>query len=161
MLPAYLGNIIPSLLKKFNFLNIPINERLFGSHKTYRGFIFAIIMGMIIFYIQKSLFQYDFFKNISFINYDEYSLLLGFLLAFGAMFGDLIKSFIKRRLSILPGERFIPFDQLDFVIGALVFSYFLVKLSLINIILIIVISFVLHVIFNHLGYYLKINKKKW
>ena len=116
---------------------------------------------MLIFYLQQVLFQYDFFKNISLINYNEYSLLLGFLLAIGAMFGDLIESFIKRRLNILPGQRFIPWDQLDFVIGALILSYFIVPLSFIDIILILIISFILHIIFNHLGYYLKVNKNKW
>ena len=160
MLPAYLANMAPPLLKKVNFLNYPIHEKLLGSHKTYRGLIFAVIVGMLIFYLQKVLFQYDFFKNISLINYNEYSLLLGFLLAFGAMFGDIVKSFIKRRANIMPGERFIPWDQLDFVFGALIFSYLIVKLSFIDIILILIISFILHIIFNHLGYYLKVNEKK-
>ena len=161
MLPAYLANMAPPLLKRINFLNIPISERLLGNHKTYRGLIFAVIIGMLIVYIQKILFQYDFFKNISLINYSEYSLLLGFLLAFGAMFGDIVKSFIKRRANIMPGERFFPFDQLDFVFGALIFSYFMVKLSFVDIILILIISFILHIIFNHLGYYLRINENKW
>ncbi len=161
MLPAYLANITPPLLKKINFLNYPLHEKLFGNHKTYRGIVFAVIIGMLIFYLQQVLFQYDFFKNISLINYNEYSLLLGFLLAIGAMFGDLIESFIKRRLNILPGQRFIPWDQLDFVIGALILSYFIVPLSFIDIILILIISFILHIIFNHLGYYLKVNKNKW
>jgi len=161
LLPAYLANMTPPLLKKINFLNYPIHEKLLGNHKTYRGLVFAVITGMLIFYLQKLLFDYNFFKNISLINYNNYSLLPGFLLSFGAMFGDIFKSFIKRRLNIAPGERFVPWDQLDFVIGALAFSYFLVRLSFINIIFIIIISFILHVIFNHIGYYLKINKKKW
>ena len=161
ILPAYLANMAPPLLKKVNFLNYPIHEKLLGSHKTYRGLIFAVIVGMLIFYIQKILFQYALFKNISLINYSEYSLLLGFLLASGAMFGDIVKSFVKRRANIMPGERFIPWDQLDFVFGALIFSYFLVPLSFINIILILIISFALVVIVKHIGYYLKVNEKRW
>ena len=77
------------------------------------------------------------------------------------MFGDIVKSFIKRRANIMPGERFIPWDQLDFVFGALIFSYLIVKLFFIDIILILIISFILHIIFNHLGYYLRINENKW
>lgn len=161
MLPAYFANMAPPLLNKINFLNYPIHEKLLGSHKTYRGLIFAVIVGMLMFYIQKILFQYDFFKNISLINYNEYSLLLGFLLAFGAMFGDIVKSFVKRRANIKPGERFIPFDQIDFVFGALIFSYVLVPLSFMNIILILIISFALVIVVKHIGYYLKINEKKW
>lgn len=161
MLPAYLANMAPPLLKKLNFLDYPINERLFGSHKTYRGFLFAIVIGVLIFYVQKILFQHIFFKNISMINYNEYSMLLGFLLAFGAMLGDLIKSFIKRRMNIAPGGRFIPWDQLDFVFGALILSYFMIRLSFLDIISIIIISFLLHILFNHIGYYLHVNQKKW
>jgi hypothetical protein len=32
---------------------------------------------------------------------------------------DSVKSFVKRRVGIAPGAPWIPFDQLDFVIGAL------------------------------------------
>ena len=53
MLPAYLANMTPSLLKKINFLNYPINEKLLGKNKTYRGLISAVIIGMLIFYLQE------------------------------------------------------------------------------------------------------------
>jgi CDP-2,3-bis-(O-geranylgeranyl)-sn-glycerol synthase len=36
------------------------------------------------------------------------------------MAGDSVKNFVWRRLRIPPGAPWIPFDQLDFVLGALV-----------------------------------------
>jgi CDP-diglyceride synthetase len=37
------------------------------------------------------------------------------------MTGDAVKSFFKRRLGITPGKSWFPFDQLDFVLGAILF----------------------------------------
>jgi hypothetical protein len=44
----------------------------------------------------------------------------GLRFGFGAVAGDAAKSFFKRRLAIAPGSPWIPFDQLDFAVGALV-----------------------------------------
>jgi CDP-2,3-bis-(O-geranylgeranyl)-sn-glycerol synthase len=82
-------------------------------------------------------------------------------MGFGTIFGDLMESFVKRRIGYEPGRPFIPFDQLDFVIGALIFVFPLIKLSSNKIIIILLLSFVLHVIVNHLAFHLKIRKEKW
>jgi CDP-2,3-bis-(O-geranylgeranyl)-sn-glycerol synthase len=44
-------------------------------------------------------------------------------MSFGAIFGDLIESFIKRRLKIPSGAPFTPRDQTDYIVGMIVFSY--------------------------------------
>ena len=82
-------------------------------------------------------------------------------MGFGAIFGDLVKSLIKRRLNYEPGKRFIPFDQTDFVIGAIIFVFPLVKLSIDKIMIIIILSFILHIIVNHLAFYTGVRKEKW
>ena len=87
--------------------------------------------------------------------------MIGFLLGFGALFGDIVKSFFKRRIGIKPGERFIPWDQLDFVFGALAFVSFVFVLPVEMIIIAIVASFLLHIATNHVGFYLKIHKGRW
>src|SRR5437773_6411567 len=53
------------------------------------------------------------------VAYEDWPL-LGVLFGAGAMAGDSAKSFFKRRLGVEPGRPWIPFDQLDFVLGALV-----------------------------------------
>lgn len=167
MLPVYFANMAPVIVKKINILNFPIdfnktinNSPIFGKNKTFRGLVFGIIFSMIIAFIQYTFYNNGIFINLSFIDYSNW-LLLGFLMGFGAIFGDLVKSFIKRRLNYEPGKAFIPFDQTDFVIGALIFAFPLARLSLDKIIIIIVLSFVLHIIVNHIAFYTKIRKEKW
>jgi CDP-2,3-bis-(O-geranylgeranyl)-sn-glycerol synthase len=168
MLPAYFANMAPVLIKgSFKELKIPIdfntkidNNTIFGRHKTFRGLIFGILFAIIITFIQYLLYHLDFFKLISFIDYSNW-LLIGFLFGAGAIFGDLIESFFKRRLNIKPGKSFIPWDQLDFAIGSLIFIYPFYKLSFSKIITILILSFVLHIVVNHIAYYLKIRNEKW
>jgi len=44
-------------------------------------------------------------------------------ICFGALLGDIIESFLKRRIGKNRGEDWIPFDQLDFILGVLFFSF--------------------------------------
>ena len=167
ILPAYFANMAPVIVKKINFLEIPIDfnkkindKPIFGKNKTFRGLIFGIIFAMIITYLQFLLYKNGLFVEISITDYSNWSL-IGFLMGFGAIFGDLVESFVKRRLNYKSGKSFVPFDQLDFVVGALIFVYPLVTLLLDKIIIILVLSFVLHVIVNHFAFYMGIRKEKW
>jgi len=162
MLPAYFANMAPVIAKKIPFLVYPIdfgktlkNKPIFGKNKTFRGLFFAVLFGIIVAFI-----QYKLKWSYSIVDYSNW-ILIGFLLGFGAIIGDLIKSFFKRRLNIKPGQRFFPWDQLDFVIGALVFASFVVKLELSIIVTIIIVSILGHIIVNHCAFYLKIRKEKW
>ena len=87
--------------------------------------------------------------------------MLGLLLSSGALVGDMVESFFKRRANVKPGKPFIPWDQLDYVVGALLFVYFIYPLTIAKIIIILLISVFGHILFSHLGYYLKLKKVKW
>lgn len=167
LLPALFANSTPILFKWVPFLNYPIDfnkkfrgKPLFGKNKTYRGFIFGVLMAILIVYIQYLL--YPFTKNISLINYTKINIfLLGFLIGFGTLLGDLIESFFKRRLNIKPGELWFPFDQIDWVVGALFFMSFYVKVSWMYIFISIILAIILHPFANLSGYYLGIKKNKY
>jgi CDP-2,3-bis-(O-geranylgeranyl)-sn-glycerol synthase len=172
-MPAYFANMAPVIAKRLKILqwvNKPIDmnvnfedgKPIFGKHKTYRGFIVAILMGILIAYLQLLLYKVPFFRWISITDYSS-PLLLGFLLGAGAITGDLIKSFFKRRISIRPGRKFIPFDQIDFVLGAYIFvlPFYFNILTIYIIISSIIVSFFLHIIVNHISFYLGIRKEKW
>lgn len=170
MMPAYIANMAPIFVKNyFKFLAKPIDfgkkfkgKEILGAHKTFRGLIFGCIASILMSSLQFLLYKYPFFKEISIVSYTEVNyLLLGFLLGFGALFGDMVKSFFKRRINIKPGARWIPFDQLDYVLGALLFSLVIFVPSFASAIIIIASSFLLHIIANHIGYYLKIREEKW
>lgn len=168
MMPAYFANMTPVLTRNlFKKLAFPLdlgktfqNKRIFGDHKTFRGFFFGIIAAVVIYYIQQILFDFSFFQQISLINYDHY-IFFGFWLGIGALTFDILKSFFKRRINIPPGKSWFVFDQLDYVVGALFFMFFYYFPGWAESILILFISFILTILVKHLGYLLKISEEKW
>jgi CDP-2,3-bis-(O-geranylgeranyl)-sn-glycerol synthase len=157
-LPAGFANMFASLSKRINFLNYPINKKLFGSNKTYRGFLFGVLAAIIICFIQFLLYPYT--KTIAITNYSNF-ILIGFLLGFGALLGDLIESFFKRRIKIKPGKSWPIFDQLDWIIGAIILSSLYIRLSATHIIIAIIFAIIIHPTFNLLGYNLRLQKNKF
>ena len=167
MLPAYFANMAPVMMKRINFLAFPVdfnrtmdNRPILGKHKTFRGIVFGVIFAVVIAHIQFLLYDIGAFRNISFINYQNW-LLFGFLMGLGSLIGDLIKSFFKRQLGIAPGDKFIPFDQTDFVVGALVFIMPIFNVTLEIFIASLLVSFAGHILVNHIAFYLKIRNVKW
>lgn len=170
MIPAYLANMAPVLTKDwFKPLAKPIDlntklktHYIFGKNKTFRGLIFAVLFGIFSALIQHLLYyRFEFFRSISFLDYSNW-LLFGFLMGFGAIIGDLVESFFKRRLDIKSGSRFFPWDQIDFVLGSLLLTFFFLPENKITLIaVIIVISIVLHITINHIGFYLRLRNTKW
>ncbi|MCX7778928.1 MAG: CDP-archaeol synthase [Patescibacteria group bacterium] len=158
-LPAYAANIAASIFKRF--LDLPISEKIFGSHKTLGGFCRGILAAFLIAFLQRLLFSFKFFQEISFFDYSKNFLSIGFLLGFGALFGDLIKSFFKRRIGIPPGQKWIPFDQIDYTSGALIFISLLWRPSVRFVFLALILNFFLHIFVNHLGFLIGIRKSKW
>jgi CDP-2,3-bis-(O-geranylgeranyl)-sn-glycerol synthase len=166
MMPAYFGNMAPVMVKKhFKFLAIPIDggrklggKPLFGRNKTWRGLIFGVLLGILTAFIQFKL-------NITSIHIIDYSnwLVFGALMGLGAILGDLIESFVKRRLNRKPGQKFVPWDQTDFVFGSVLLTYMYIPLIMrFNVILtILIMSPLLHIAVNHLAFYTKIRNEKW
>lgn len=155
-LPAGFANMTPKLVSKINFLNKSISNKLFGSHKTWRGLIFGVLAAMVIIYLQRLI------GINSIIDYDSVNVfLLGFLLGFGAILGDVVKSFFKRRVGIKPGEPWVPLDQVDWIIGALLLTIFYVPLSVLEMLIILIMFGILHPIINYISYLLKIQKNKF
>ncbi|MDD3887769.1 MAG: CDP-2,3-bis-(O-geranylgeranyl)-sn-glycerol synthase [Patescibacteria group bacterium] len=170
ILPAGIANMAPVFAKKINFLNIPVDfgksfrgQRIFGDHKTWRGYFSAIIIGVIVSGIQAYLyFSFEFFQSLTIFPFREYNFILfGFLSALGAMIGDTVKSFFKRQANVQPGQKFIPWDQIDFILGALIFISFYFRPNwLVYVILLVLVPF-LHVLINRIGFWLGIHKTKW
>ena len=144
-------------------------RRLIGDGVTWKGFIGGTIVGTIIGAILGligqligiSINQLS-FGMINTVVYGDIlsGLLLGFLLAFGALCGDAIGSFIKRRIGIQRGKSAPIMDQLDFVIVAIILSLLLVKLDILFILLICVLTLIIHLGTNT-GAYLLGLKDVW
>lgn len=156
MLPAYCANMAPPFVKYWRGRNRPIHRAWLGEHKTVMGFTFGVVMGVLISYAQSQL---EF--GVRLLWHRDAWLALGLAQGLGAMSGDVIKSFFKRRMRIAPGRPWVPADQLDFVIGALIPLSLLVPLSPGDILAILLFTFVADIVVNHLSFYLGIRDTRW
>jgi CDP-2,3-bis-(O-geranylgeranyl)-sn-glycerol synthase len=82
------------------------------------------------------------------------------MISLGALVGDLVESFIKRRLDLPPGSSLPIGDQLDFVAGAFLFSLTVSPPSLLMILIILVITPFIHFLTNLLAGLLGIKRKR-
>jgi len=168
-LPAIFANSAPVFVKSISFLNKPIDggrkwhgKPILGSHKTWRGLFFAIVAGIIIVYIQRIFYQYEVFRQVSYIDYQKESVILvGFLVGFGAIFGDAVKSFIKRRVGIKSGDRFFPWDQLDSLIGAGLFISLIKPLTWQMWLFFVGFALIVHPLANFMAYKTGVKEVPW
>jgi CDP-2,3-bis-(O-geranylgeranyl)-sn-glycerol synthase len=85
----------------------------------------------------------------------------------GALTGDLLKSFAKRRIGKEPGESWAGFDQYDFVAGALLFllignpAWLFTWVTVPVFLAILVLSPLLHRAVNIIGYVTGMKKVPW
>ncbi|MDR2707779.1 MAG: CDP-archaeol synthase, partial [Nitrososphaerota archaeon] len=95
--PAYCANAMPVLVgggTKIDFgKNFVDGKRLFGNNKTFRGFLFGWIIGLSV-----GLVEYYFVPS----DILSLSVLFAVFAPFGALLGDLVAAFLKRRLDIAP-----------------------------------------------------------
>lgn len=156
-LPGAFANMAPVIFQNINFLNKKINKKLFGENKTYRGLFFGIFASILTAFLQKELSAL--FQKFEILNYNEINILLfGFMLGLGALTGDLLKSFIKRKLNIVPGKSFPIFDQIDWIIGSTIVLIFYIKININFVFLSIFTLGILHLFTNIISYKLKIRK---
>lgn len=155
MLPAYVANMSPPFTKFWRGWNRPIDARLFGSHKTVVGFALGVATGIATAFVQSRIG----WERSLWPPADWFA--VGFAMGFGAMAGDAAKSFVKRRIGIAPGRPWIPFDQLDFPVGALLLVAPLVALSWADVATVLVFTFVADIAVNQLAYRLRIRDTKW
>jgi len=171
LLPAAVANAVPVFAAAIPFLkkyDAPIDagktwrgHQLLGPHKTWRGIIAGIIVSTCILWIQVILVgQFEWARYAADgVDYSSLPILiLGPLFAIGALGGDAIESFFKRQKNIKSGGAWIPFDQLDYIIGSVIVSLFFVILTPIQYILIFVVWFLMHLLASYVGYKLGLKK---
>lgn len=168
--PAGLANMVPKLAAHFHILeslNKPIDggrsyrgQRITGDHKTYRGYVVAVFTGMFFGVLQYLLWNIEFFRNHSVVNYSNvgYAILIGALLSLGAMVGDSVKSFFKRQAKIAPGKSWFPFDQIDFILGAFLFVLPVFRVEFVFFFFAVGVFVIGHILANIIGYLLGMNE---
>ena len=145
-LPAYFANAAPVALGG----GPPLDggekwldgKPFLGGHKTLRGCIVGVITGLLIGILQGSFYA-------------------GLTQGLGAILGDLISSFLKRRWDIAPGEGFPLLDQLDFIVAAIILSQTYTRASLQEMLIILVVTVPIHYFMNYLAWLIKIKENPW
>ncbi|MEM7816505.1 MAG: CDP-2,3-bis-(O-geranylgeranyl)-sn-glycerol synthase, partial [Candidatus Aenigmatarchaeota archaeon] len=130
-------------------------ERILGDGKTIEGTLGGLTFGLFITLVQIFVqSKISFIKDYGFI---EITFILGLSLVLGALIGDMLGSFIKRRFGIKRGDPAPLLDQLDFLLVALILSSFLIKLEWITILILLITTPIIHYISNAIAYLLKIK----
>jgi CDP-2,3-bis-(O-geranylgeranyl)-sn-glycerol synthase len=160
--PAYCANGTPVLAgggTKMDFgKNFIDGKRVFGNNKTFRGFFFGWAVGFAVGLMEGLVFGFE-----------NFPVLFALLIPLGALLGDLTGAFIKRRLNIAPGGLLPIVDQIDFVVGAVVFSVPLALtiwsdgvIPLWQIaVAALIITPPIHLLTNFCAYKLKLKKHPW
>jgi len=167
LLPMGFANIAPVLVRDhFPFLAIPVDRVLggrgiFGSHKTVRGIVFGVLFGATGFAWQQQVSVLPWARELGFFAYRDMSLWFGFSAGLGALLGDLFRSAIKRRVRIRPGGRFVPFDQIDYVVGGILLTLPFFQPSLRVVLGTLLVGFVLHATTSGLAYVLGMKRDRW
>jgi len=173
VLPAYLANASAVVLgggTPIDFGHEWRGKRVLGNGKTWRGLSSGIIVGVAAGMLMNS-FAPDTYGT------GRGSMLIIFSLSYGALSGDAVESFIKRRLGKKSGTHWPIADQVDFLIGAFIFTlfmsflldrfgvnegnWFLQQFTGWHILFLLVLTPLLHYATNVIGYLAGLKKVPW
>lgn len=169
-LPAYIANPSAVLFKGKRPMDfgkkLRDGTRVLGDGKTWRGFFGGALSGIIIGSVQIGV-AYQFDKKAWGFGEPYNAVLIIAILAFGALCGDALGSFMKRRMGKARGEKAPGLDQYDFLAGAWVllllfrtswfFGHFIYDMHILALITVIILTPLLHRVVNIVGY--KLGKK--
>lgn len=131
-LPAYIANASALLVGGGMPIDFGKNwrdgKRILGDGKTWRGFVTGAFVGMTCGFGLSVVAKFANMSDFAFLGLNDFTgfplmIPIIFSICFGALLGDIVKSFFKRRIGRARGEDWIPFDQLDFIVGALFLSF--------------------------------------
>ena len=158
IMPAYVTNASAVLFRGKTRIDMGLNffdgKPVLGKGKTVEGFVGAVIVGSLY-----GLLQFQFTPIVNPVT--------AFLMSFGAMTGDSIGSFIKRRLDLQSGELAPFLDQWDFVLGAFLFIWIAKFFIYVNLptlteaLVILVMTVVVALLTNTFAYLIGLKEVPW
>jgi CDP-2,3-bis-(O-geranylgeranyl)-sn-glycerol synthase len=177
LLSTYVANALATLPRgrgppmDFGRLSRRDGRRIFGPSKTWSGFLAGSLLAMPVGLLQAWLILLA-PPNLQIVPKFGASVLaavpLVALLTFGAMTGDALGSFIKRRLGRESGSRAFLLDQLPFVLvpvalGIAIFPHVFVPVFVRweAVIWVLVYTLGLHALFNWIGFWAGLKKVPW
>ncbi|MEM4729816.1 MAG: CDP-2,3-bis-(O-geranylgeranyl)-sn-glycerol synthase [Thermoplasmata archaeon] len=185
MFPAYVSGSAAVLFKGKRPMDFGASwrgNRVLGDGKTWEGFIFGGLTGVFAGTMQQLVSALSGQSHLVAFGYayagsfdpvlrpamSPGSLAIIASLSYGGLVGDLLKSFIKRRMGLKRGSP-SPFlmDQLDFVAGAwlvtlpIFWRWFLSVFTVYNFFIVLIMTPLLHRGVNIIGYKLGAKKEPW
>ena len=159
MAPVLAARLFPQLDAPVDLGGSFRGRRIFGAHKTFRGLVAGVVAGAATFMAQSALAKHmPLLSELGLIRLEGPSVLAGgALLGLGALLGDLVKSFFKRQAGIDPGRSWVPWDQIDWILGTLAAARVLTPLPLGMVFAAVVLGLALHLLVKGVGYLLGIN----
>ncbi|PIN84655.1 MAG: hypothetical protein COV47_06120 [Candidatus Diapherotrites archaeon CG11_big_fil_rev_8_21_14_0_20_37_9] len=130
-------------------------RRIFGKGKTFKGTFFGIASGIAV----AGTINWLFPDAVQLLTRDYIS--LGILLSFGAIIGDSVASFFKRRNSLDSGTEVLFLDQLDFVFGGMILGSIIYTPNFYEVLYVSAITLVVHKFSNYLAYKIKLKQVPW
>ena len=169
MLPAYIPNNVAVLAGGGRPIDggrtLDDGKRLLGDGKTWRGTAFGTVAGIVVALLLNLL--HGPFTGVTELGVPAFPIHAAVALAFGAMLGDILASFLKRRTGRERGAAFPGVDQLDFVVVSLLLTllvatgWFLETFTLPVLVAVFVLTPVLHVSTNAIAFALGLKDEPW
>lgn len=166
LLPAYAANGFPPLARgkkpldyKKNFFD---GKRILGDGKTFEGTFLGLTAGFAVGGLETIFYPV---LNAYAMKFNAYlppmSLFIGFLISFGALFGDMVASFIKRRFNLPRGADVPLLDQWNFIIGSVLFIIWFTEVTPFMLLIMLLMTPVVHRIANIIAYKTKLKNEPW
>lgn len=150
VVPAYVANGAATFSKIFpkrhpiDFgLKCKDGRRVLGDGKTWEGLFLGVTVGSLVGFLVFVPFN---------LSYNP------ILISFGALLGDIMGSFAKRRIDLPRGSPAPVLDQLDFILGALMVAG---PFKPQEAALIILITPIIHRVANIIGYLMGVKNEPW
>ena len=167
--PAYVANSVAVDVSGVPYLRewkTPVDlgrswrgKRILGDGKTWRGLFCGTVAAVFAGYLQG--LHHGWGQGVFGAGIVEMNVFTGFLLGFGALFGDISGSFLKRRAGFERGRVAPLLDQADFLIGAFLFASIAVRPGFEYFIVAILVTIPIHLFGNFVAWVLKLKKDPW
>lgn len=166
LLPAYLSNSGGLIFGGKTPVDMGKTDRKgkqwIGNGVTWKGLVGGTILGTIIGGVQgyfgpQIISEYGSQIVTPIVTNVWEGIVVGFLLSFGALVGDALGSFIKRRIGIKRGQPTPFLDQLDFLIIAILFTSIIIPFDWYFIAIAIILTLIIHLIANTIAYLIGIK----
>ena len=155
VIPIYVANGCALLFG--GGLPLDFNRKLFGKPilgkgKTFRGTFAGLFFGVLSVLILSPFIPKWFVADY---------MIFGILLVVGALSGDIFASFLKRRFGLERGHAIPLLDQLDFVVGSMVFTLQMRVPRMEEVLFIVALTLFMHRFSNYIAYRIKVKEVPW